>query len=114
MRLVALMCGILGTMAFFLMKTRLPPKPPGPFFHLQAFKSMVYICLCLGASVRLPYSYFQMDERGRMTEFRQSWAFGFFTSLTFVGTYGRLLELGPVTPYLLYAVLICQTVSHDS
>jgi hypothetical protein len=51
MRLIALILGILGTSAFFLMKTRLPPKPPGPFFYSKAFKSLVYICLCVGASV---------------------------------------------------------------
>lgn len=54
MRLIALMCGILGAMAFFLLKTRLPPKPPGPFFHLSAFRNLVYICLCIGASVSWP------------------------------------------------------------
>jgi hypothetical protein len=48
---MALILGMLGTSAFFLMKTRLPPKPPGPFFYPKAFKSLVYICLCVDTSV---------------------------------------------------------------
>ncbi|WWC69490.1 uncharacterized protein I206_103431 [Kwoniella pini CBS 10737] len=40
MRLIALICFLLGLTAYFLVETRLPSKPPGPFFHLQAFKSI--------------------------------------------------------------------------
>ncbi|WVQ78110.1 hypothetical protein IAT38_000191 [Cryptococcus sp. DSM 104549] len=83
MRLIALIVGILGTSAFFLLKTRLPPKPPGPFFHFQAFKSFSYCCIAF-------------------TSF--TYTFGFFIQLFFVGTYGQLQGWKTLSPYFLIII----------
>jgi hypothetical protein len=52
---MALIAAIAGTLAFFLMKTRLPPKPSGSFFYLDAFKEVEYICVCANYWVRASY-----------------------------------------------------------
>ncbi|WRT67108.1 uncharacterized protein IL334_004074 [Kwoniella shivajii] len=83
MRLIALICLIIGTSAFFLLKTRLPPKPPGPFFHLKAFTSFPY---CL-----IAFSSF-------------TWVFGFFFVNMFIGTYGHLRGWNDIGPYFLIFV----------
>ncbi|KAK4683914.1 hypothetical protein P7C73_g6297, partial [Tremellales sp. Uapishka_1] len=80
MRLLALIFGLLDLSAFLLMKTRLPPKPPGPFFYLQAWKSLAYCFICL--------AFF-------------AFVFGFFSFLFFIGTYGQLAGVGTLAPYLL-------------
>ena len=51
-RLIALICGVLGIASFFLLKTRLPPKPAGSFFYLQAFKNPQYTMTVLNFFVR--------------------------------------------------------------
>ena len=51
MRLIGFMTGFLGVLAFFCLKTRLPPKPPGPFFYLSAFKMPAYSFVTLGSVV---------------------------------------------------------------
>jgi hypothetical protein len=61
MRLFALICGVLGTTSFFLLRTRLPPKPPGRFFYFKAFKNPVYVCLVVAAAVSYAYC-FRLDE----------------------------------------------------
>lgn len=43
MALIALFSGVLS---FFLLETRLPPKPPGSFFYLEAFRNLEYTCVC--------------------------------------------------------------------
>lgn len=63
-----------------LVKTRLPPRPPGPFFNFAEFKNPAYCCIALS------FPFFN---------------FGFFSFLTFIGTYGQLAGLGPLAPYLL-------------
>jgi len=80
MRLVALIVGVLGTMAFFLLKTRLPPKPRGPFFYLQAFKGLAYCMVAVGS---------------------MAYVWSFFVWMFFIGTYGNLIGLGDFAPYLL-------------
>jgi hypothetical protein len=52
-RLFALLCGLLGVASFFLLKTRLPPKPPGSFFYLGAFKNPQYTMTVLNFVVRI-------------------------------------------------------------
>lgn len=79
-RLIALLIGILGTVSAMLVKTRLPPRPSGPFFHFAEFKNPAYLM------VALSFPFF---------------AFGFFSFLTFIGTYGSLAGLGTLAPYLL-------------
>lgn len=79
-RLIALIIGVLGSIATLLVKTRLPPRPPGPFFHFAEFKNPAYLM------VALSFPFF---------------AFGFFSFLTFIGTYGTLAGLGTLAPYLL-------------
>lgn len=49
MALLTLFCGVL---AFFLLKTRLPPKPPGAFFYKEAFKNFEYVCVVANFWVR--------------------------------------------------------------
>jgi hypothetical protein len=44
---MALIAAFSGTLAFFLLKTRLPPKPAGSFFYLDAFKNVQYVCVCI-------------------------------------------------------------------
>lgn len=80
MRLVALLIAILGTTATVLIRTRLPPRPPGPFFHFSEFKNPAYACVAASFPC---------------------FVFGFFSYLTFIGTYGRLNGLGELAPYLL-------------
>ncbi|TXT07124.1 hypothetical protein VHUM_03294 [Vanrija humicola] len=80
MRLIALLMGILGILATLFVKTRLPPRPPGPFFHLSEFKNPAY------AFVAASFPFL---------------VFGFFSFLTFIGTYGSLAGLGDFSPYLL-------------
>lgn len=50
-RLIALISLIFGSTGFWLLETRLPRKPPGPFFHFQAFKSLPYCLLTIGSFV---------------------------------------------------------------
>ncbi|KAL1405505.1 U4/U6-U5 snRNP complex subunit dib1 [Vanrija albida] len=80
MRLIALLMGILGVLATLFVKTRLPPRPPGPFFHLSEFRNPAY------AFVAASFPFL---------------VFGFFSFLTFIGTYGSLAGLGDFSPYLL-------------
>ncbi|ORY33804.1 major facilitator superfamily domain-containing protein [Naematelia encephala] len=80
MRLIALMCALLGLTGFFLLRTRLPPKPPGPFLYLEAFKSVSYCCVAFASF---------------------TWVFGFFSWLFFCGTYGRLVGLDHLAPYFI-------------
>lgn len=44
---MALLCAIAGVLSFLLLKTRLPPKPPGDFFYPEAFRSIQYNCVVL-------------------------------------------------------------------
>ena len=53
MRLIGFMCGLLGVIAFFCLKTRLPPKPPGAFFYFPAFKNAAYIYVTIGMTVSI-------------------------------------------------------------
>ena len=46
-RVMALIAAIAGVTAYFLLKTRLPPKPAGSFFYFEAFKDFQYICVCV-------------------------------------------------------------------
>ncbi|KAK6902906.1 hypothetical protein I203_108166 [Kwoniella mangroviensis CBS 8507] len=89
MRLIALICLITGITAFFLLKTRLPPKPPGPFFRFEAFRSLPY-CL-LGSSAF-------------------TWAFGFFFWNVFIGTYGNLRGWNDIGPYFLILTMVGSTL----
>lgn len=79
-RLIALLVAILGASSTLLVKTRLPPRPPGPFFNFSEFKNPAY------AFVAISFPFY---------------VFGFFSFLTFIGTYGALTGLGPLAPYLL-------------
>jgi hypothetical protein len=79
-RLIALLVGILGTVATLLIRTRLPPKPPGSLFAFGEFKNPGYACVALSFPCLV---------------------FGFFSFLTFIGTYGNLVGLGTLAPYLL-------------
>ncbi|KLT40494.1 MFS general substrate transporter [Cutaneotrichosporon oleaginosum] len=79
-RLIALLMALLGTASALLVKTRLPPRPPGPFFLFAEFRNPAY------AAVALSFPFL---------------VFGFFSFLTFIGTYGALAGLGPLAPYLL-------------
>ncbi|WVW83125.1 hypothetical protein I302_105143 [Kwoniella bestiolae CBS 10118] len=89
MRLIALICLLIGISAFFLLKTRLPPKPPGPFFHFQAFRSLPY---CLFAFAGF------------------TWVFGFFFFNVFIGTYGHLRGWDDIGPYFLIFVMVGSTL----
>lgn len=110
-RLIALICGLLGIASFFLLKTRLPPKPAGSFFYLQAFKNAQYTLTVLNFVVSLPPSidpvqlvYDAGRRTGRVDQMADSIQFigyGFFAYLTFIGTYGQLAGLGHMAPYLL-------------
>jgi hypothetical protein len=94
---------MLGTTSFLLMKTRLPPKPPGPFFYFQAFKVLPYAAIAASFFVsKVAWS----GHRGRDADC-QCWAFGYFAFLFFIGTYGNLLGLGTFAPYLLWVIVIC-------
>lgn len=53
-RLMALIVFICSTLSFTLLKTRLPPKPPGPFFYMEAFKSLQYNLALVSFVVRCP------------------------------------------------------------
>ncbi|BEJ15484.1 hypothetical protein CspHIS471_0500890 [Cutaneotrichosporon sp. HIS471] len=79
-RLIALIIAFLGATCTLLVKTRLPPRPPGPFFNFAEFRNPAY------AFVALSFPFY---------------VFGFFSFLTFIGTYGSLAGLGPLAPYLL-------------
>ncbi|KAL7422298.1 U4/U6-U5 snRNP complex subunit dib1 [Cryptotrichosporon argae] len=79
-RLIALLLGGLGTGALVLLRTRLPPKPPGPFFHWAAFRGVAY------SSVAVAFWFFTL---------------AFFSFLTYIGTYGGLYDIGTLAPYLL-------------
>jgi hypothetical protein len=89
---------LLGMAAFFLLKTRLPPKPPGPFFYFGAFKKVTYSCLSIS-------SFVSTDERYPVCENStangQTYILSFFSFLSFIGTFGQLAGLGEFAPYLL-------------
>ncbi|WWD10171.1 hypothetical protein V865_008305 [Kwoniella europaea PYCC6329] len=89
MRLIAFICLINGIIAFLLLRTRLPPKPPGPFFRFEAFKSLPYCLLGLSAF---------------------TWAFGFFFWNVFIGTYGNLRGWNEIGPYFLIFTMIGSTL----
>lgn len=65
------------------MKTRLPPRPPGPFFNFKEFANPAYAFIAFS----FPF-----------------YVFGFFSFLTFIGTYGALAGLGSLAPYFLYVL----------
>ncbi|WWC61154.1 uncharacterized protein I303_103733 [Kwoniella dejecticola CBS 10117] len=90
MRLIALICFLLGLSAYFLLKTRLPPKPPGPFFHFQAFKSIPYSLVALACF---------------------TWVFAFFFLNMFVGTYGHLRGWNDIGPYFLIFLMAGSTMA---
>ncbi|WWC90061.1 uncharacterized protein L201_004994 [Kwoniella dendrophila CBS 6074] len=90
MRLIALIAFVLGTTSYFLLETRLPPKPPGPFFHFQAFKSIPYCLVALSSF---------------------TWSFSFFFFNVFVGTYGKLRGWTEMGPYFLIFVMAGSTIS---
>lgn len=52
---MALICFVCSALSFTLLKTRLPPKPPGPFFYLEAFRSLEYnlIVICFVVRINL-------------------------------------------------------------
>lgn len=56
-RLIGFMCGILGVVSFFLLKTRLPPKPAGSFFYLEAFHDPQYTLVVSNFVVRPIYPF---------------------------------------------------------
>ncbi|RSH91314.1 hypothetical protein EHS25_009613 [Saitozyma podzolica] len=82
-RLIGFICLLCGITAFFLLKTRLPPKPAGPFFYARAFRDPAYCCLALASL---------------------TYIFSFFTFLMFIGTYGQLVGMGTLASYLLVIV----------
>ncbi|GFZ51802.1 hypothetical protein JCM24511_09570 [Saitozyma sp. JCM 24511] len=86
MALLTLFCGVL---AFFLLKTRLPPKPPGAFFYKEAFKNFEYVCVVANF---------------------WTFSFGFFAFMAFIGTYGQAVGLGDFAPYLLIIQNACSAV----
>ncbi|GFZ52416.1 hypothetical protein JCM24511_10189 [Saitozyma sp. JCM 24511] len=86
MALLTLLCGVLS---FFLLKTLLPPKPPGAFFFKEAFKNFEYVCIVA--------NYW-------------TFSFGFFAFMAFIGTYGQAVGLGSFAPYLLIIQNACSAV----
>lgn len=83
MRVIALLMGFLGVTSTILIRTRLPPRPPGPFFWFKEFRNPVYFFVCLS----FPFLVFSL-----------------FSFLTFIGTYGTVAGLGKLAPYLLMIV----------
>lgn len=51
MRVIALMIALLGALGTVLMRTRLPPRPPGAFFYFQAFRIVPYSLYAFAAVV---------------------------------------------------------------
>ncbi len=67
-----------------LLRTRLPPKPAGPIFHLSAFwRNKAYLCVALSG---------------------WAFSFGFFWILFFIGQYAIQLGLGAKGSFLLILV----------
>ena len=96
MALLTLFCGVL---AFFLLNTRLPPKPPGAFFYKEAFKNFEYVCIVANYWVRARAVLPDISRDPELTE--QTFSFGFFAFMAFIGTYGQAVGLGSFAPYLL-------------
>jgi predicted MFS family arabinose efflux permease len=79
-RLIALLVAILGIASTLLVRTRLPPKQHTSYFAFGEFRNPAYACVALSFPCLV---------------------LGFFSYLTFIGTYGRLIGLGDFAPYLL-------------
>lgn len=95
MRVIALIVALAGAIGTVLMRTRLPPRPPGAFFYPQAFRIAPYSLYAFAAAVSLRTSI------GEQKLIIQGFVINFFFFLTFIGTYANAQGLVTIAPYML-------------